>query len=176
MRSVQPRFYAISHTIETRGNACCSPNLLCVERMRRRNALRVIAISPSTFPPGVGSVLPHGDAGPFPVSVTGSAEGPARGSVVPGGGSCAGPGALRQCPLAELRPGPPGGAGGSLPLLERCSSGRQTGGSSPRKYAVWLLNVQNHSYSTLLINSRSRFSFFWLAVYFNRPHCCLELY
>lgn len=51
---------------------------------------------------GAGSVLPHGDAGPFPVSVAGSAEGPARGPVLPGRGSCPGPGALRQRPLPEL--------------------------------------------------------------------------
>ncbi|KAI4796297.1 hypothetical protein KUCAC02_027845, partial [Chaenocephalus aceratus] len=53
-----------------------------------------------------GSVLPHGDAGPFPVSVAGPPEGAARGSVLPGRGPRSGPGAQRQRPLPELRPGP----------------------------------------------------------------------
>lgn len=70
---------------------------------------------------GTWTVLPHCDAGPLPVSLTGSAEGPARGSVLPGGGSGPGAGALHQRPLPELRPQAPDGAGGSLSLMERCS-------------------------------------------------------
>lgn len=96
-----------------------------MQRMRRRNAVTVSSLS-FFKPPGAGSVLPHGDAGPFPVSVPGIAEGPARGSILPCRGSRAGPGALRQRPLPKLRPWPSGGAGGSLPLVERCSSGMRT--------------------------------------------------
>lgn len=75
--------------------------------------------------PGTRSVLPHGDAGPFPVSITGSSESPARGSVLPGRGSCPGPRALCQCPLPKLWPWAPYRAGRSFPLMERCSWGMQ---------------------------------------------------
>lgn len=89
---------------------------------------------------GAGSVLPHGDAGPFPVSIAGFTEGPARGSVLPGRGAGPGPGALRQRPLPELRPRAPHRAGGSLPLVERCSSGMQPQGA-PGLFLVWALET-----------------------------------
>lgn len=104
-------------------------------RMRMRNVVTVIS-----FFPGAGSVLPHGDAGPFPVSITGIAEGPACGSVLPGRGSCSGPGALRQCPLPKLRPWTSNRAGGSLSLMERCSSGMQTQGA-PGVFLVWVSEI-----------------------------------
>lgn len=75
--------------------------------------------------PGAGSVLRHSDAGPFPVSFTSVAKGPACGPELPGRGSCSGSRALRQRPLPKLRPGAPNGAGRSLSLMERCSWGMQ---------------------------------------------------
>ena len=74
-------------------------------------------------------MLPHGNAGPFPVSITGFTEGPACGPVLPGRGSCPGPGALRQRPLPKLRPRASHRAGGSLALMERCSPGMQPQGA-----------------------------------------------
>lgn len=44
-------------------------------------------------------MLPHGDAGPFPVSVAGLAEGAACGAVLPSRGSGSGAGTLQQRPL-----------------------------------------------------------------------------
>lgn len=85
-------------------------------------------------------MLPHGDAGPFPVSVTGFAEGPARRPVLPGRGSCPGPGALRQCALPKLGPRASHRAGGSLPLMERCSSGMQLQGA-PGFVLIWALET-----------------------------------
>lgn len=75
--------------------------------------------------PGTGSMLPHGDAGPFPVSITGSSEGSARGSVLSGWSSRPSPRALCQCPFPKLWPWAPHRAGGSLSLMERCSWGMQ---------------------------------------------------
>lgn len=90
---------------------------------------------------GAGSVLPHGDAGPFPVSVAGATEGAARGSVLPGRGPGPGSGALRQRPGPELRPGASDRAGGGVALVERCSSGMQPGSSSlARAGEMWDLS------------------------------------
>lgn len=95
------------------------------------------------FSPGAGSVLPDGDAGALPVPIPGPAEGAACGPVVPGGGPRPGPGATQQCPLPELLPWAPDGAGGGLTIMEGCSRGIWTWRpgrpqDSPRSFLMWL--------------------------------------
>lgn len=67
---------------------------------------------------GAGPLLPDGDAGAFPVPVTGVAESPAGGTVLPGRGASAGSGETRKCPHTEHEPWAPDGAGGGRPLME----------------------------------------------------------
>lgn len=91
--------------------------------------------------PGTGSVLPHGNAGPFPVSIAGLAEGPARGPVLPGRGAGPSSGALHQCTVPNHWPRAPHRAWGGLPHMERCSWGMYPQGT-PGLFLVWALEIR----------------------------------
>lgn len=93
----------------------------------------------------------HSDAGPFPVSVPGIAEGPACGTVLSGRCSCSCPGTLRQCLLPELRTWSTRRTGRSIPLMEGCSPGMHSWcvlGTKKHHLSCW----QHPNFLTLLTN------------------------
>lgn len=75
----------------------CQESNRGMQRMKIKDVVTVISVFP-----GAGSVFFHSHAGPFPVSVTGVAEGPACGPVLSGRSSRSCPGTLRQCLFPEL--------------------------------------------------------------------------